>query len=188
MRLVLASASPRRADLLRAAGFDFIVRSAVVNEAVLPGERPDAYVLRLAHAKAAAVPRGDQDIVLGADTVVVSDGEMLGKPADREEAAAMLRRLSGRSHDVITGVALRGEALVLDGIGRARVTFAPLEPDEIAWYVASGEPFDKAGGYGIQGLASRFVERVEGSYTAVVGLPVDIVHRLLRKGGGLDRR
>jgi septum formation protein len=184
VRLVLASASPRRAELLRAAGYEFVAVPADVDEACRSGEAPEAYVRRLAEAKAAAVaePAGDA-VVIGADTTVVLDGEMLGKPRDDEEAAAILRRLSGRAHDVLTGVSVRRGGAALTDIGRARVTFVRMSADEIAWYVASGEPGDKAGAYGIQGLGSRFVERVEGSYTAVVGLPVDLVQRLLTASG-----
>ena len=182
MRLVLASASPRRADLLRAAGFEFAVKPALVDESRLPGEAPDAYVRRLAATKAAAVAStGTPGIVVGADTIVVLDGDILGKPADDAEAAAMLARLSGRTHEVLTGLAVQRGTAALADVDRARVTFAAIDADEVAWYVASGEPRDKAGGYGIQGLASRFVERIEGSHATVVGLPVHTLRRLLRQ-------
>ena len=184
-RLILASASPRRAALLEAAGVAFDVVPADVDEALLPGEAPTAHVERLAGAKAAAVARRHPGRpVLGADTVVVVDGEVLGKPADAADAARMLRQLAGRAHEVLTGVALiwpAGQARTR--VERTTVEVAPLDDAEIAWYVASGEGADKAGAYGVQGLASRFVTRVSGSYSAVVGLPVAAVHALLREAG-----
>ena len=141
---------------------------------------------RVAAAKAAAVvSTGEPGIVIGADTIVLLDGEMLGKPADEEEAAAMLRRLSGRTHEVLTGIALQRGSVAVADVDRTRVTFAMLDADEIAWYAASGEPGDKAGAYGIQGLASRFVERVDGSYATVVGLPIHTLRRLVRQLGEL---
>jgi len=142
-------------------------------------------VQRLAGLKALAVPAGDDEIVLGADTTVVIDGEMLGKPADAADARRMLAALAGHTHEVLTGVALRrGETLVRDW-ATTRVRFAPMSASEIDSYVASGEPMDKAGAYAIQGLASKFIERIEGCYFNVVGLPVALVYRLLR---GLDPR
>ena len=187
--LLLASASPRRADLLRAAGFDFEVRSAGADETVHPGELPEQYVRRVAEAKAHAVlPAAGDRPVIAADTVVLIDGRILGKPVDAEQAAAMLRTLSGRRHQVMTGVTVAVRSLSRDGQARVcqrtsveitEVDFAPLTDEEIAWYVASGEPADKAGAYAVQGLASRFVRRVEGSYSNVVGLPVALVYRML---------
>ena len=178
--LVLASQSPRRAELLRAAAIEFIVQAADVDETPLEGEAPDDYVLRVAEEKARAV-RGD--IVLGADTTVVLGSEIMGKPTDAADAARMLRGLSGQRHQVITGICLvRGAAIIRD-IASTDVWFAPLSEDEIAGYVASGEPMDKAGAYGIQGLASRFIERIDGSYTNVVGLPVALVYRRLLELG-----
>lgn len=182
-RLVLASASPRRAELLRAAGIAFDVKVADVDETQSVGETPDAYVERLAIAKAVAIAeRGELRAVLGADTTVVVDGAVLGKPIDASDATRMLRLLSGRTHLVLTGVALiaPGAAGQESRPRRARVcttrvTFAPLSEAELAWYVASGEPMDKAGGYAIQGLASRFVTGIDGSYSNVVGLPVSHV-------------
>jgi septum formation protein len=182
--LVLASASPRRAELLRAAGFHIEVVPAEVDEALLPGEAPEAYVARVARDKAAAVAcRKIGNPVLAADTAVVLDGEILGKPSDDAHARSMLERLSGRTHDVLTGVRLSVDGRGFEAVERTRVRFLPITADEIAWYIASGEPRDKAGGYAIQGLASRFVDWVEGSYTNVVGLPVATVHRLLRQAG-----
>jgi septum formation protein len=183
--LVLASASPRRADLLRAAGLKFTVRVADIDETRLAGETPAAYVLRLARAKAAAVARGDE-LVLGSDTTVVIDGEILGKPADAADAERMLRLLSGRWHEVLTGVALRRGLEVRDAVATTRVRFVRLSGAEIRWYIATGEPFDKAGAYAIQGCGSRFVEGIEGSYSNVVGLPVEAVYRMLKGGAAAD--
>lgn len=178
--LILASASPRRAELLRAAAIPFEVVVANVDESVLPGEKPRDHVRRLAEAKARAVAdRMAGRLVLAADTVVVVDGLILGKPADQADARRMLRLLSGRGHEVMTGVCLdrRVEVAV------TTVEFAPLSDAEIEWYVASGEPADKAGAYAIQGLASRFVTRLEGSYSNVVGLPVTLVYAMCREAG-----
>ncbi len=171
MTLVLASASPRRADLLRAAGYTFTVRVLEVDETPRPGEPADALVQRLARLKAQAVPASPHEIVLAADTTVACDGVILNKPEDDRDAARMLRLLSGRAHEVFTGVALRQGDRDESFVERTAVWFGPLSDADIAWYVASGEAHGKAGGYGIQGLASRFVTRVEGSYPNVVGLP-----------------
>jgi septum formation protein len=180
--LVLASRSPRRAELLSAAGFEFTVEPADVDERARPGESPDAYVCRVAREKAQLVARRrPTDVVLAADTIVVVDGLVLGKPADDADAAAMLRRLAGRAHEVLTGVAIEAQGRSRAEIDRTIVFFAVLSDEDIAWYVASGEPRDKAGAYGIQGLASRFVPRIDGSYTNVVGLPVALVTALLRR-------
>jgi septum formation protein len=178
VRLILASASPRRAELLRAAGFEFDVLAAGVDESIRSGESPQAYVRRLAAEKSAAVLTADA-IVLGADTTVVVDGEMLGKPRDDDEAADMLRRLSGRTHDVMTGVSIRCGAHEVGRVETTAVYFSLLTDDDVAWYVASGEGRDKAGGYAIQGLASRFIPRIDGSYSNVVGLPITCVRELL---------
>ena len=187
MRLVLASRSPRRADLLTCAGYRFEVAPADIDEGRREGEAPRELVRRLAREKAAAVaPRHRGAVVLGADTLVVVDGAVLGKPDGAAGAAAMLRRLSGRAHEVLTGVALHAADGCLDGVQSTRVVFRALSPDDVAWYVATGESADKAGAYSIQGRASRFVTRIEGSYTNVVGLPVELVDGLLRElaGGG----
>ena len=182
VRLVLASSSPRRADLLRAAGFDFVVRPVDIDETALDGEEPATHVARLATAKAEAVrTEAEGDVVLAADTVVVIDGEILGKPRDEADAASMLQRLSGREHRVLTGVAVKRGVSVRVAVDETRVWFDTLAPEEVAWYVASGEPRDKAGAYAMQGLASRFVSRIEGSHTTVVGLPIPLVRRLLRE-------
>ena len=179
--LVLASRSPRRSELLRNAGIAFRVEAADVDETPRAREAPEDYVQRVAEAKAMAVAPGPNDIVLGADTVVVIDGEMLGKPADAADAARMLRLLSGRRHEVITGICLRKANQVVRDWAATSVWFNPLSGDEIEEYVASGEPMDKAGAYAIQGLASKFVERIDGCYFNVMGLPVAMVYRHLRE-------
>lgn len=185
-KLILASASPRRSELLRAAGIDFAVRVADIDESILPGESPRDYVLRLSLEKAQTVVSADET-ALGADTTVVVEGEIVGKPVDEADARRMLRLLSGRSHEVLTGVSLVnppfGQSHLSD-VAITRVKFAPLAETEIEWYVATGEPMDKAGAYGIQGFASRFVESIEGSYSNVVGLPVQMVYRMI-SGFGL---
>lgn len=168
-RLVLASASPRRRALLAAAGVDVDVRPADVDETWFPGEAPRAYALRVAREKARAV---DGDRVLAADTVVALDGGVLGKPRDVEEARAMLAALSGREHHVYTAVVLRDAHRERHRVVSTRVRFRPLQPRDLDWYVATGEPFDKAGGYGIQGHGGTLVDRLAGSYTNVVGLPL----------------
>jgi septum formation protein len=174
--LVLASRSPRRAELLEAAGIPFTVRAADVDETALEGESPRDYVLRVAEEKARAV---SGDIILAADTTVVLGNEIMGKPKDAADAIRMLRALSGQRHQVITGICLtRGNEIIRD-IESTDVWFSPLSDNEIKGYVASGEPMDKAGAYGIQGLASRFIDRIDGSYTNVVGLPVALVYRRL---------
>ncbi len=181
-QLVLASASPRRAELLRAAGIEFSVRVADLDETQLPGETPPAYVLRLARAKARAVALPGK-LVLGADTTVVIGDEIAGKPVDAADARRMLQLLSGVWHEVLTGVALVKDAQALAELAVTRVKFAPLSEAEIDWYLATHEPFDKAGAYGIQGYAARFVEQIEGNYANVVGLPVQMVYRMLREFG-----
>ncbi len=196
--LILASASPRRAELLAAAGFPFVVHVASVDETLRPGEAADVYVRRLAEAKARAVAASvPGQWVLGADTVVVVDGRVFGKPRDGAEARAMLGRLSGRIHQVLTGVCLVMAGSATGGVGvpgadgegphvdmaQTAVEFAPLSPAEVDWYVASGEPMDKAGAYAIQGLASRFIRRIDGSYSNVVGLPIELVSRMCTAAG-----
>lgn len=188
MRLILASSSPRRAEILRDAGITFEALPAQVDEARHANEKPLGLVLRLAEEKARAVAArvSGEAIVVGADTEVVMDGDILGKPASPEHAREILRRLAGRTHEVITGLALI--RLPKGGLRRAQevtqVTFAPLSEEEIADYVASGEPFDKAGGYAIQGRGGRFVTRVEGCYFNIVGLPLAKLYALLREMGG----
>jgi septum formation protein len=184
--LVLASASPRRAELLRAAGFEFETVTVDIDETARAGELPAAYVRRLAAEKSArglaslAARRDTKDmVVLGADTIVVADATMLGKPRDDTEAAAMLRQLSGRRHNVLTGVSLRQGEIEVGRVEWSAVYFSELTDDEIAWYLASGEGRDKAGAYAIQGRASRFIPRIEGSYSNIVGLPVACVYELV---------
>ncbi len=207
MHLILASASPRRAELLRAAGFTFDVVVADVDESVRPGESPSVYVRRLAADKSAAViarlkscatgganvahatsPPGARvaqgfsladTVILGADTTVVVNGEILGKPRDDDDGVAMLKRLSGQTHEVLTGVSLRQGAYEVGRVETTSVVFRVLTDEDIAWYVAGGEGRDKAGGYAIQGLASRFIPSIAGSYANVVGLPVACVAELV---------
>jgi septum formation protein len=182
VRLILASASPRRAELLRAAGFAFDIVAADIDERARDGEDAATYVRRLAAEKSAAVmkPRTDSDtIILAADTAVVVDGEILGKPRDDADAARMLRCLSGRWHQVMTGISLRTSTHELGAVETTRVEVASLSDADVSWYVASGEGRDKAGAYAIQGLASRFIPRIDGSYANVVGLPVAAVVALL---------
>ena len=179
--LVLASASPRRSELLRNAGISFQVEPAHVPEVPLPQETPLAYAQRLAREKALVVfARHPNGVVLGADTVVVVDNHLLEKPANAEDAARMLRLLSGRLHQVITGVCVVARGFERTEAEITEVSFSPLSDEEIAGYVRTGEPMDKAGAYGIQGIASRWVKGIEGCYFNVVGLPVQRVYRLLR--------
>jgi septum formation protein len=178
--LVLASQSPRRAEILRQAGIEFTVRAASVDETPREGERPVDYVERLADEKASAAAASPDDIVLGADTTVVIDGEILGKPLDAADARRMLGLLAGRRHEVITGICLkRGEEKVCDS-ATTEVWFGAMSEEEIAEYAASGEPLDKAGGYAIQGLASKYIDKIHGCYFNVVGLPVALVNTHLR--------
>ena len=213
MHLILASASPRRAELLRAAGYTFDVVVTDVDESIRPGESPSIYVRRLAADKSAAAqsriaitaglkacttpvgtdavqasPGADvvqafrpaETVILGADTTVVVDGEILGKPRDDEDGCEMLRRLSGKTHQVMTGVSLRQGAFEVGRVETTSVVFRTMTDEDISWYIASGEGHDKAGGYAIQGLASRFIPSISGSYSNVVGLPVAAVDELMR--------
>jgi len=184
--LVLASASPRRQELLRSAGIPFEVQVANIAEEPLPGESAQACAERLAREKALAVALRrpglrPNDVVLGADTVVVVEGQILGKPSDGADAARMLRMLSGREHQVITGVCLVVTGQCSVGSETTSVTMSEISEQEIADYVTSGEPMDKAGAYAIQGIASRWIPRIEGDYSNVVGLPVALVWRMLRE-------
>jgi septum formation protein len=178
--LILASKSPRRREILTNAGIPFEVRLAYVPEVRAADETPAAYVRRLAKEKAEAVERAPGETVLAADTIVVADGEVLEKPADAEDAARMLRLLAGREHEVVTGICLVGPGGEIVDTETTLVRFVELSDDDIAAYVSSGEPMDKAGAYAIQGLASKFVDRVEGDYFNIVGLPVTRVYRHLR--------
>jgi septum formation protein len=183
--LILASSSPRRQELLRQTGIDFEVMAPHINEDQRPGEAPLEYALRLASEKAQTVARHRPlGPVLGADTIVVVDGEVLGKPADAADAVRMLRRLSARVHQVSTAVSL---ALPEGGADTrsctTQVYFRKLTEDEIQQYVAGGEPMDKAGAYAIQGGAARWADRIEGEYSNVVGLPLSLVTDMLRTNG-----
>jgi septum formation protein len=181
--LILASGSPRRAEILRAVGWPYEAQSPDVDESLREGESPEDYVQRLAREKAEAVAGARLfGLVLGADTTVVVDGEILGKPTDVEDARRMLRLLSERWHEVLTGVALvraeTGGAII--GLERTRVRFAAMTDDEIAWHVETGDVLDKAGAYAVQGRAALFIRGIEGDYWNVVGLPVRLVYELAR--------
>jgi len=182
-RLVLASASPRRARILRDLGVSFRVEVSHEDESLRPGEDGTAAVERLARAKALAVARGETLPVLAADTEVLCDGHILGKPADERDALAMLRRLAGRAHEVVTGVCVVDRGVARSGVERSVVRFAPMSEGELAWYAASGEPLDKAGGYHVDGKGALFIETVEGSPSNVAGLPVRLLLRLVREAG-----
>ena len=187
--LILASSSPRRHELLAQAGLDFIVESADINEDLQPGETPAKYVQRLAVEKAQAVwERHTSDdtnaaplTVLGADTTVVLDGEILGKPADQADARAMLERLAGRNHQVMTGIAAITHQAIVSDVEVTQVYFDLIDEQELVHYLASGEPLDKAGAYGIQGYAARWIPRIEGCYFNVMGLPIARTIALLTK-------
>jgi len=186
VRLVLASSSPRRAELLRNAGIAFSLCPVDVAEVRRPQEWPEDFVRRVAGEKAeAALARHPDKFVLGADTVVIMEGQVLGKPADAQDAGRMLRLLSAGSHLVTTGVCLLGPRVEDTRAETTTVSFSPLSDDEIAEYVATGEPMDKAGAYAIQGIASRWVTHLDGCYFNVMGLPVPLVYRMLRKHGVL---
>jgi septum formation protein len=194
LSVVLASQSPRRRELLALVGIEHTVRPADIDESYLSGETPAAHCERLAREKVAVIARAAPDaLVIGSDTIVVVDGDVLGKPRDEAQAAAMLARLSGRSHLVMTAVAVRwrgGERSAVEEVG---VTFHPLTGEEIRAYVATREPMDKAGAYGIQGYGATIVQRVDGDYFAVMGLPLQRLVRLMAElgvryafGGGLS--
>ena len=184
MRLILASASPRRAELLTAAGFKFEVIPADVDETPRAAESADAYTVRVARDKARNVlARFDEPgvVVIGADTEVVVDRQILGKPRDEEHAAQMLRLLSARAHEVLTAVVIAGKRRESSDITRTHVHFSAMTSEEIRTYVQTGEPMGKAGAYAIQGYAARFIDRIEGSWSNVVGLPIHAVHQLVRQ-------
>jgi septum formation protein len=182
--LILASASPRRRQLLRDAGIPFTVQPADIDETPLAGESPRACAERLAREKAGAVGKNQpQEFILGADTIVVVDEIILGKPRDAADAARMLRMLSGRQHSVITGVCLIGPLFEVVSCETTLVNVSKISDDEIRGYVATGEPMDKAGAYAIQGIASRWISRIEGDYSNVVGLPVARVYEMLKAAG-----
>lgn len=183
-RLVLASASPRRADLLAQLGLRVEVRPAHVDESTLPGEAPRQHVERLARAKAEKVAAEVPGAwVIGGDTEVVHEGGVLGKPADDDDAVAMLLALAGRGHEVLSGVALSGPGGTFSAVGRAEVIFRSFGEDEARAYVATGEPHDKAGAYGIQGFGAALVEEIRGDYYTVVGFPIGRFLDVLRDAG-----
>jgi septum formation protein len=186
MPLILASGSPRRAELLASACFEFIVRPADVDETRRPEESPAEYALRVARAKAARITREATEsgaVILSADTVVVAEGRIMGKPANALDAEVMLKTISGRVHDVLTAVVVQTRRRQLANVETTRVRLVPLTAEEIAWYIATGEPDGKAGAYAIQGAAARFVDWIEGSWSNVVGLPLATVYRMLRDIG-----
>jgi septum formation protein len=178
--LILASTSPRRRELLTLAGFAFTVRANPIQEVRAPGEDPRAYVTRLAREKAEASYRDSTEIVLGADTTVVLEDRVLEKPHSPASAKAMLRALSCREHTVLTGICLKHARGVIVDCESTNVSFVALDEREIEEYVASGEPMDKAGAYAIQGLASKFIDRIEGCYFNVMGLPLALVYKHLK--------
>lgn len=181
MKLVLASKSPRRSEILKNAGIDFTVRVADADEAIPTGTSPEDAVVFLAARKALAVERTEDETVLGADTVVVLDGEILGKPKGRGDAFNMLKSLSGRVHSVFTGVCAIGNGLSMTFAEETKVEFYKLTDEEIYTYIDTGEPYDKAGAYGIQGLASKFIRSIEGDYFNVVGLPISAIYQKIFK-------
>ncbi len=185
MRLVLASGSPRRAELLTAAGFDFEIVPADVDETPAAGEPPREYALRVARAKAEDVAQqvSNGRVILAADTVVVAGGRLMGKPRDAADAESMLRALSGVVHEVHTAVVVRASERQLEQVVTTVVGFNPLTSEEIAWYISTGETEGKAGAYGIQGRAARFIDRIDGSWSNVVGLPIATAYRLLLAAG-----
>jgi septum formation protein len=184
--LILASASPRRQELLRNAGIAFTVHPADIDETPQPGEPARSCAERLAREKALVVHRyHPQEFVLGADTIVVVDQMILGKPRDQNDAARILRMLSGRTHEVITGICLAAPNALHVSASETLVTMSAISDDEIRAYIATGEPMDKAGAYAIQGIASRWIPRIEGDYSNVVGLPISQVCVMLRESGAV---
>ena len=181
MKLVLASKSPRRSEILKNAGFDFIIRTADADETIAEGTNPEDAVVMLAARKAMAVERNEDEVVLGADTIVVLDDKILGKPKDREDAFNMLRSLSGRVHSVFTGVCAISDKGSMTFAEETKVEFYPLTDEEINTYIDSNDCYDKAGAYGIQGLASKFIRGVNGDYFNVVGLPISSVYKKILK-------
>lgn len=181
MKLVLASKSPRRSEILKNAGIDFTVRVADADETIPEGTSPEDAVVFLAARKAMAVERAEDETVLGADTVVVLDGEILGKPKNREDAYNMLKSLSGRVHSVFTGVCAIGNGVSMTFAEETKVEFYKLTDEEINTYINTDEPYDKAGAYGIQGLASKFIRGIEGDYFNVVGLPLSAIYQKILK-------
>ena len=184
LRVILASQSPRRRELLTLVGITHEVRPADIDETYLVGEKPAPHAERLARGKCAVIAEREPDaLVIGSDTIVVVDGDVLGKPRDEGDAAHMLRRLSGRTHIVVTAVAVAWRGETRSAVEEVNVTFHSLSDDDIAAYIATREPMDKAGAYGIQGFGATIVERVDGDYFAVMGLPLQLLVRVLRELG-----
>lgn len=182
--VILASQSPRRRELLTLVGIPHVVRPADIDERYLAGEEPAAHAERLARGKAAVIATDEPDaVVIGSDTIVVVDGDVLGKPRDEHHAAQMLRRLANRSHTVMTAIAVRWRGVERSAVEQVTVTFGPLDDAMIRAYIATGEPMDKAGAYGIQGYGATIVTRVDGDYFSVMGLPVHRMVQLLRELG-----
>lgn len=181
MKIVLASKSPRRSEILKNAGMDFTVRVADADETIPEGTSPENAVVYLAARKAMAVERAEDETVLGADTVVVLDGEILGKPKNKEDAFNMIKKLSGRVHSVFTGVCAIGNGVSITFAEETKVEFYKLTDEEINTYVNTDEPYDKAGSYGIQGLASKFIRGIQGDYFNVVGLPMSAIYQKILK-------
>lgn len=181
MKLVLASKSPRRSEILKNAGIDFTVRVADADETIPEGTPPEEAVVFLATRKAMAVERAEDETVLGADTVVVLDNKILGKPKDKNEAFNMIKSLSGRVHSVFTGVCIVEKGRSITFAEETEVEFLPLTDNEINAYIDTSEPYDKAGAYGIQGIASKFVRRINGDYFNVVGLPISAIYKKFEK-------
>ena len=181
-KLVLASGSPRRAEILKSVGWEFEKDLPDIDEGELPGESPEKYVRRLAREKAELIAgRHPGKIVLGADTTVVIDGKIIGKPIDEDEARRMIEMLSGNWHEVLTGVAVAHDEKTVVGLRRTRVKFSTMSDKEVAFLVAKGDPLDKAGGYAVQAQAALFIEGIEGDYWNVVGLPISLVYRMVRE-------
>ena len=180
-KLILASGSPRRAEILNSVGWEFTKHAADIDESEFPEEKPDDYVVRLALEKAEAVAgRFRDEIVLGADTTVVFDGQIIGKPIDLDDARRMLTLLAGNWHEVLTGVAIVENGETRSALQRTRVKFAPMNDAEIAFLAERGDPLDKAGAYAVQAQAALFIEGIEGDYWNVVGLPVNLVYELIK--------
>ena len=182
--LILASGSPRRSEILSAVGWEFTKQVPDIDETEIRGETPDDYVLRLAKKKAEIIAdKHAGSIVLGADTTVVIDGKIIGKPADLDDARCMIEMLSGKEHEVLTGIAIVVGGKTVSGIQRTLVKFAEMNKDEIEFLATEGEPLDKAGGYAVQAQAALFIEYIDGDYWNVVGLPISLVYRLMTECG-----
>ena len=183
MQIILASQSPRRRELLAKLGLPFTVQAVRADETMDPGLDPRQEVARVSRVKAMAAQAGPEDVVIAADTIVVCQGRILGKPRDKAQAADMLAMLSGRDHQVMTGYTLRRGSQVITGTEVSHIFFRPLDPAEIRAYVETGEPMDKAGAYGIQGMGALFIPQLEGDYYNVVGLPICLLGEMLSRRG-----